>query len=97
MSTWRIYVAASTRLGSRPMTAPELIRQGEFPDRGGYEIDILDIDLSCIHARANPGDATTACLGLPAAHDLHAIREDLGLIACGSERLEKGMRRTVRG
>src|SRR5436853_6043990 len=51
----------------------------EFRDLRRQAGEILNVDLGCVHAR--PGACGTAAvrLGLSAAHDLHAVHEELGL------------------
>src|SRR5262249_22474967 len=61
----------------------------ELHNRRGLEIEILNVDLGRVHARPGACDTTTVCLGLFTAHDLHAVREDLGFSRYGAELLEK--------
>jgi hypothetical protein len=68
-------------------------RQDELQNRRGDEIEILSVDLGGVHARPRACDATTVCLCLSAAHDLHAVREEI--LRCsriGAELIEKRMR-----
>ena len=73
---WRNRMGSVT-LGSRATTAPKLIKGWtNFKTWRGFEIEILNIDLGCVQARSGACDTTTVCLGLFAAHNLHAVREE---------------------
>ena len=48
---------------------------------------IVNVDLGRVRARPGACDTTTVCLGLFTAHDLHAVREDLGFSRYGAELL----------
>jgi len=69
----------------------------EFRDLRRLTGDILNVDLGRVHAR--PGACGTAAvrLGLSAAHDLHAVHEELGLrrYGGGGEQFAERMRETV--
>ena len=70
--------------------------QDELQNRRGHEIEILNVDLGRVHARPDACAATTACVGLLAAHDLGAVGEEtLGRSRYGAEFLEKWMREPV--
>jgi hypothetical protein len=66
--------------------------QDELQNRRDHEIEILNVHLGRIHAGPGACDTTTVCLGLFAAYDFRAVREEtFGCSRYGAEPLEKRM------
>jgi len=48
----------------------------ELQNHRALEIEILNVDLGRVYARAGACDTTTACTGLFTAHNLHAVHKE---------------------